>query len=169
MVMIMSKSIIHLKNVVNEDFINYKKPSMFLVTSICDWKCCNEAGISSDICQNHELVNTVTKEIDIEFLIQSYIHNEVTKAVVIGGLEPFMQFEEIYDFIKLLRFNGCNDDIVIYTGYDKSEIEDMISQLKKFKNIIIKFGRFIPNQEYHFDPILGVNLISNNQYAERIS
>ena len=38
-----------------------------------------------------------------------------------------------------------------------------------YSNIIIKFGRFIPNREPHFDEVLGVNLASNNQYAKRIS
>ena len=36
-------------------------------------------------------------------------------------------------------------------------------------NIIIKFGRFVPMQQPHFDPILGVNLASDNQYAKQIS
>jgi hypothetical protein len=40
--------------------------------------------------------------------------------------------------------------------------------LKNFDNIIIKYGRFIPNQEQHYDETLGVNLASNNQYAERL-
>ena len=39
---------------------------------------------------------------------------------------------------------------------------------KNFDNIIIKYGRFIPGQEKHYDKILGVYLASNNQYAERL-
>ena len=38
-----------------------------------------------------------------------------------------------------------------------------------FNNIIVKFGRFIPNQESHYDEILEVNLASPNQYARKIS
>jgi hypothetical protein len=45
----------------------------------------------------------------------------------------------------------------------------MFEQLKSFSNIIIKFGRFIPNQEPHYDEVLGVKLASDNQYARRIS
>ena len=41
--------------------------------------------------------------------------------------------------------------------------------LKKYSNIIIKFGRFIPNQKPHYDPVLGVELASDNQYGEKIS
>jgi len=32
-------------------------------------------------------------------------------------------------------------------------------------NIIIKFGRFIPDQKSHMDETLGVELASPNQYA----
>ena len=32
-------------------------------------------------------------------------------------------------------------------------------------NIIIKFGRFIPDQKSTFDSVLGVELASQNQYA----
>ena len=38
-----------------------------------------------------------------------------------------------------------------------------------FPNIIIKFGRFIPNQEGHYDEVLGINLASKNQFGEKIS
>ena len=33
--------------------------------------------------------------------------------------------------------------------------------------IAIKYGRFIPNQETHFDSMLGVTLASPNQYAKK--
>ena len=41
--------------------------------------------------------------------------------------------------------------------------------LSYFDNIIIKFGRYIPNKQSHYDNILGVNLASDNQYAVKIS
>ena len=77
--------------------------------------------------------------------------------------------EDLYNLISCVRNKGCNDDIVIYTGFCKNEIFNKIEQLKQFKNIIVKFGRFIPNQKSHYDSVLGVNLASDNQYAERIS
>ena len=46
------------------------------------------------------------------------------------------------------------DDIIVYTGYDKEEIPEHLMTLKKFKNIIVKFGRFIPNKKKHFDKVL---------------
>ena len=36
------------------------------------------------------------------------------------------------------------------------------------KNIIIKFGRFIPNRPSRYDEVLGVELASDNQFAKRI-
>lgn len=60
-------------------------------------------------------------------------------------------------------------DVVIYTGYTQDEVEDEVKLLSEFENIIIKFGRFRPNQTPHRDEVLGVNLVSDNQYAIKIS
>lgn len=87
--------------------------------------------------------------------------------MVLGGLEP-LDSDELLHLITLFR-EQSDDDIVIYTGYTEEEIQKQIKQLKGFENIIIKFGRFIPNQEKHYDEILGIELASPNQYARRIS
>lgn len=50
-----------------------------------------------------------------------------------------------------------------------TKIYDKLTLLSRYKNVIVKFGRFIPNQEPHYDETLWVNLASNNQYARRIS
>lgn len=160
---------IKLKGIVAEDFSNYKFPSMFLITSMCDWKCCIEAKLDISVCQNSDLVNAETKEFNIENIIKSYLANDITKSIVIGGLEPFKQFDEIYSLIRCLRENSCEDDIVIYTGYYLEEIKEQVEKLKNFKNIIIKFGRFIPNNTTKYDEVLGVTLASDNQFGERIS
>ena len=39
---------------------------------------------------------------------------------------------------------------------------------RKYKNIIVKFGRYVPNQPAHYDEVLGVYLASDNQYAEQL-
>ena len=62
----------------------------------------------------------------------------------------------------------ANDDIIIYTGYNEEEISEYINILHNFSNIIVKFGRFIPNSLHKFDNILGVELASDNQYAKFI-
>ena len=157
-----------LKGLVDEDFVNYKRISMFISTPKCTFKCDKENGCQ--LCQNMPLVHAQTFFIDIDDLIERYLDNPITHAIVFGGLEPLDTFEDVYSFIKKLRTRyHCNDDVVIYTGYNKDEVQDKIELLKEYPNIIIKFGRFVPNQEKHFDDVLGIYLVSNNQYAEKIS
>lgn len=154
-----------IKNIIDEDFTNYKKPSMFIGTSSCDFKCDRECG--KPVCQNSELAKAPTIEIDDEEIIKRYLDNPITEAVVIGGLESFDTFEELYQFIKDFR-KKSNDDIIIYTGYYPEEVSEKIRQLSLFSNIIIKFGRFIPNQKPHYDTVLGIELASDNQEAIRL-
>lgn len=157
------------KDILDEDLINYKKPSMFIASYQCTWKCCVEGGFDKTVCQNSPIANQPNLEFSNEFIFNRYINNPITKSIVIGGLEPFMQFEEVYDLIKYFRDNNCNDDFVIYTGYNEDEIKEQVNQLKEFSNIVIKFGRFVPNQKKHYDNVLGVELASLNQYGKRIS
>ena len=153
----------------DEDFVNYKLSSMFIALGHCDWKCCKEADIPISVCQNSELAKQKEIEVSVDEIFHRYIQNPITKAIVIGGLEPMGMSGKILDLIKYFRDNGCNDDFVIYTGFYKNEILAIITQLKKYSNIIVKFGRFIPNSQKKFDDVLGVTLVSDNQYAERIS
>ena len=158
-----------IKDIVDENFQDYKKPSMMIATCKCDWKCCIEQGLDTSVCQNSDIAKQKDYEVSIENLLDRYLHNPITSAIVIGGLEPMLQFKDVLQLITCLRSEKCcDDDIVIYTGYYPNEIETQIQQLKKFKNIVIKFGRFIPNSEKRYDDILGIALNSKNQYAERI-
>lgn len=167
------------KGIIDEDFVNYKKPSMTIEFPYCSFKCDKDCG--QQVCQNSALVHTPNIDIPVYKLIERYINNPITHAIVFQGLEPFDSYYDLWDFIYTLRvFYSNYDDIVIYTGYTKEELKQMtietglgtkniIEHLKyKNGNIIIKFGRFIPNQPSHFDDILGVTLASPNQYAERI-
>ena len=143
------------KDIIFEDFINYKKPSMFIICPKCSFKCDIENG--NKICQNSNLVNQPSIELTNKYIVDNYINNNITSAIVFGGLEPFDTFADLLTLIHDLR-KVTEDDIVIYTGYNKEEIEGYINMLSVFKNIIIKFGRFIPNNNPHYDNILGINL-----------
>ena len=149
-----------------EDFTNYKKPSMYIAFPSCTFKCERECG--QKICQNSSLVQSTTLEVGVKSIVNKYINNTITSAIVIGGLEPFDSKEDLFILISYFRVS-TQDDIVIYTGYKEEEIKNQLQYLRAYRNIIVKFGRFIPNQQPHYDDVLGVMLASDNQYAERIS
>lgn len=155
-----------IKQLLDEDFVNYKKPSMFIGFPNCSWKCDKEYGMQ--VCQNSALATSISKNIGVKTIVNRYINNPITSALCCGGLEPFDTWDDLYELITCMRVS-TQDDIVIYTGYYKEEITEYIGKLKIFPNIIIKFGRYIPDQKKHYDEILGVYLASDNQYAERIS
>lgn len=151
-----------IKGLISEDFVNYKKVSMTIIYPTCiGFKC----GL--EYCQNSPLAKAPTIDIDVNKIVKKYINNPITEAVVMQGLEPFDSWNDLKNFVqKLRKYN--NDDIVIYTGYNKDEVSKYIEELSVYPNIIVKFGRYVPNQEKHYDEVLGVYLASDNQYAERI-
>ena len=155
-----------IKGLVEEDFTNYKKTSMFIVFPVCDFKCDRESN--NQVCQNSSLNKLPSIEVSIDSVISHYINNPISHAIVCGGLEPFNSWSDLIQLITEFR-NQTQDDIVIYTGYYENEISDKLEILKQFPNIIVKFGRFIPGYQKHFDKTLGIYLASDNQYAEKIS
>ena len=165
-----------IKGIIDEDFLNYKKPSMYIASSKCSFKCDKESGC--EVCQNSELAHQQSYSIGIKTLIKRYLTNPITKAIVISGLEPFDTPELLYDIVLGFRDIGVMDDIVIYTGYTEDELslDDSGRQsvaaynwLKHYPNIYVKFGRFVPDQTPHFDEVLGVKLASDNQYGKKVS
>lgn len=157
------------KGIIDEDFVNYKKPAMVIEFPLCDFKCDKECG--KPICQNSSFTKIRNIKIEEEYLIERYLKNPITEAIICQGLEPLDTMVMLFLFIKKFR-EFSNDDIVIYTGYNKEEerSQDLIKFIKRnqYKNIIIKYGRYIPDQTPHYDEVLGVKLASDNQYAERL-
>lgn len=154
-----------IKGIVHEDFVNFKLPSMFVIFPYCSFKCEKESGVHC--CQNSALAQKRTMDVGVDVVASAYLSNPITKAVVLGGLEPFDSFNDMMLLVEYIR-RFTADTIVIYTGYNKNEIKEKIKALFDFGNIIIKFGRFIPGQKPHYDSVLGVELASDNQYAEKI-
>ena len=154
------------KEIRDEDFTSYKKPSMVVGFPSCTFKCERECG--QTMCQNGALITAPDIYMHIRAIVQRYMTNPITSAIICAGLEPFDSWDDLWSFVKHFRCHS-DDDIVIFTGYNKEEIYDKVQLLSCYKNIIIKFGRFIPNQKPHYDEVLGVKLASSNQYAERIS
>lgn len=160
------------KTIIDEDFVNYKKPSMFIGTISCGGKCCREANLPLSVCQNDELHKQPNIFVPDDIIIKRYLLNDITKAFVIGGLEPFEQTDEVIHFVSTLRSSfGIDDDVVIYTGYYpyEKEAQQAKNVLSGYKNIIIKWGRYVPDKPARFDEVLGISLVSDNQFAELIS
>lgn len=166
-----------IRGLIDEDFTNYKKASMMIIFPYCTFKCDKENG--NQICQNCSIIKEPLIDISKEELYLRYQNNPITKSFVLAGLEPFDSPLDLLTFIDSVRTKfHCDDDIVIYTGYTEEELskgeifqnnpiyQNLYNSILKYNNIIIKYGRFIPNQEKHFDDILGVNLASPNQYAK---
>lgn len=153
---------------IREVFNDYKKTSLLIASVSCDFKCETEGLTSCGTCQNSHLMKSKTLNVNNRDIVKLYDENIVVKSVIIAGLEPFLQFDEVYEFIDVFR-ETHDDEIVIFTGYYKQEIKEYIDRLRSFGNIIIKFGRYIENDESVYDEVLGVTLASRNQYAEKIS
>ncbi len=162
-----------IKGIVDEDFVNYKKPSMVVMFPSCTFKCDKETG--QQVCQNSTLAAADDIEIGAMNIVSRYDSNPITKAMVFAGLEPLDSFSDMLVLGSVLRYVS-QDDIVIYTGYTEEEVDNMqnengryIDQIKKILSpCIIKYGRYLPNQNKHYDETLGVYLASDNQYAKAV-
>ena len=166
------------KGIIDEDFINYKKPAMVIEFPYCDLKCDRECG--RVVCQNSPLLKEPNIEIRADKLICKFFENDISEAIILQGMEPLDSFGDVLKLLSILNlpaFRVKAIDVVIYTGYTKEELQNKIykdnisylDKLKRYKNVIIKYGRYIPDQVPHYDEVLGVNLASDNQYAERLS
>jgi len=166
----MDNNIWHLTGVMEENFNDYKLPSMLISTGFCDDKCSKDLFKSKyergcSLCHNDKLVETTPYT--FRELLETYTANIITKALVIAGKEPMKEFYILLELVKYFR-TLSSDDIVIYTGYNKFEVLDKIKELEKFPNIIVKYGRWIPYTKKIYDEVLGIELWSCNQYAERL-
>ena len=157
----------HLKAIEEERYQDYKVPSMYLAFPSCTFKCEKECG--KQVCQNGALATAPNIDISGTEIVKRYLDNPITQAIVMAGLEPFDSYEDMICLIAGFRLLKIYDPIVIYTGYRENEIpQDRLQELARQGNIILKFGRCIPDQQPHYDEIIGVNLASDNQYAKQL-
>lgn len=157
-----------IKGIIDYDCTNYKLPCLTIEFPHCDFKCDKLNGCS--VCQNSTLAHEPDIEVSGEYIWQKYQENPLTKAFCFQGLEPFDSHMDLIELIKFIRVDkNCDDPIVIYTGYGQGEDFVVEWDLQKYPNIIVKWGRFLLGHEPHYDEVLGVNLASNNQYAEKIT
>lgn len=152
-------------NLIEEDFVNYKRPGIFLGFPYCSGKCNPKDDLP--ICQNQHLHTAKLIDISVPEILHRFETNPISEALICGGLEPFDSFEDLILLCIAFRkkYKIRPYPIIIYTGYYPHEIKGKLWGLMNISDVIVKFGRYIPGDEPHLDPYLGVNLASNNQYA----
>lgn len=158
---------IRLRKVTAEDRVIYRLPSMVLYCCFCDFRCWPDKD--NNPCANAPYGKYPIVDVSFDRILRSYKKRESTRAIAIAGFEPLAQFEEVKNLIEFLRNGGVPDDVVIYTGYYPGEIKEQLDELRRFGNVVVKFGPFVPGLEGRYDEVLGVTLPSGNQYAERIN
>ena len=159
---------IKIKGIVEEDFTQYRRPTMVILFPTCTFKCDKEN--KCDLCQNAKLLQEPDILVDSKAIVDRYMKNSITEGFVFSGMEPFDSTEDVYSLLASIR--AVTDDVVvIYTGYTYSELIDRghIKKLGKYKNIILKVGRFVPNRPARYDNVLGVTLSSDNQFAIQLT
>lgn len=148
------------------DLVNYKKATFNIASGVsCTFKCGREA------CQNSELSKKQPIKCNIDDVIKRYMNQNISHTITFQGLETLDNLKQLLWFIYYFR-QQSSDTIIIWTGYTKEECSDLIYLIQnkmKWENITIKFGRYLPGHEKHYDEVLGVELASPNQRAEVIS
>lgn len=160
---------IKLKGIIWEDLINYKKIGTTLMFPKCSFKCDTENGVQ--LCQNRGLAAAPSQWHDIDDIMDRYMHTDLSEAIILQGLEPLDSLLDVYIVAAALKEWEIKTPLIIYTGYKKSEISPTILRTLSSQipgDFIMKWGRYIPNQSPHYDPVLGVMLASDNQYGEYI-
>ena len=69
-----------IKGILDEDFVNYKKCSMYIAFPFCTFKCDKENGCQ--LCQNMELTHAPNISIPAEDLVKRYLDNPLTHSIV---------------------------------------------------------------------------------------
>lgn len=159
------------RKLITERFQDYKLPCMYLATCFCDWKCCPD---NPSVCQNNPVARMPIIDVSNDEILDAYLSDPITKAIVVAGLEPLLQAQEVLDLIRRAVERKVTTTFVIYTGYTKAETQ-FIGFLDGLQfiadsgvNVVMKYGRYLPNQRPHFDAVLGVDLASDNQYGEQV-
>lgn len=149
-----------IKQIYFNDFVNYGGHcALTIAMPYCDFKC------GKNLCQNSPLTKMPNIEVSNKRIIDLFLQSELMDAIIFQGLEPLDSFDEIYSFIKEFRGVCSKTPIVIYTGYTEEEAAPHIHLLSHYAPLVIKYGRYIPEEEPHYDPILNCDLASDNQYA----
>lgn len=120
----------------------------------CTWKCKN-------CCNIHYKDYKDFYKRTIWEIINDYDRNKLVSTLILSGLEPFDNFDIMLSLIHWFRV-FFEDDIVIYSGYELKEIEEYIKPLSSY-NVLVKYGRYMPNKNHIYNEDLELYLSSDNQ------
>lgn len=90
-----------IKGLIDEDFINYKVASMVIEFPYCDFKCDREN--CNHICQNEYLIKEPDISISYDKIVERYLTNPITKAIIFQGLEPMDSPLDVLNLIATFR------------------------------------------------------------------
>ena len=107
---------IKIRGLVDEDFVNYKKPAMFIAFPYCTFKCDKECGYS--VCQNSSLVENTNiinigtpLAIDFKDYLDSNNLNSTQKEigkvqyVVSGDENKFLESKKVFRELNRKTFS----------------------------------------------------------------
>jgi len=151
-----------IKNIKDEVFSDYNKISMLIAMPYCTTNCWERYELSPSICQNNHLDKMETLDIENKYIIERYLKNPISKAIVFGGRDSWDSLDEIIDFIKEFR-EVSQDDCVLYTGREFEVVEKDLYKFKGIENVYIKYGHYAPHLESIIDELTSVKLASSNQ------
>ena len=83
---------------------------MFIGFPTCSFKCCKEGNFPVEVCQNCSLAKANGVDVSPEHIVDRFLSNPITSAIVIGGMEPF---DSVQDLITLVH--PYNFDSISYT------------------------------------------------------
>jgi len=117
----------------------------------CDFKCDRENG--TQLCHNWALTDCKSLKIEPARIAHLYVTSALTSALCMQGLEPMDSFDDVIEVCSLVRA-VTDDDIVIYTGYNRDEIEDKIYTFgvclneEKYKEVIGEILKYSETKAY---------------------
>lgn len=148
-------------------FNDYRKTGLLVAFPRCTFKCCHEQGLPTSVCQNHGLCAEKLVDISPDAIVERYDAN-IHHALICGGLEPIDDIGDLLTLIHTFR-KKYKDDIVIFTGYNLDEIPNgILAVLRSYGDVYLKFGRYVAGDEPKYDEVLGITLISSNQYGVKL-
>lgn len=77
-------------------------------------------------------------------LYRELTKNKLDKGITFSGGDPVYQYKKLINVVKKLKENQY--DLMLYTGFSKEELEDMMNKHPKLKDFILPFDRIVTDR-----------------------